>query len=204
MSDLVPKKERHLWYLLQWITICISLLAVFASVFAGWMAYKTAISSAEISWKLNKNNEIETRIYQQRYNLYISVRDAFIKFNTNTENKGTLDKSKILKNELKRIGYEVRIIWTPYIICTYSNLLSWIDNYIKFIEKESPAHAYTEYWRDIIPWLFLFEKSIRDTLLQEESIELTLIQDSTTQWFYNFNWSCNPWQLNDIDENQYR
>jgi hypothetical protein len=70
MSDLVPKKERHLWYWLQWITICISLLAVFASTFAGWMAYNASVTSAEISGKMNKENELESRWFQEKKDIY--------------------------------------------------------------------------------------------------------------------------------------
>lgn len=63
---MVTKKE----YFLQYVAIWVSLLAVFASVFAGFMAYKASILSAEISWNLTKDNEIESRNFEKRTVLY--------------------------------------------------------------------------------------------------------------------------------------
>ncbi len=205
MSDLPPKKEREenlKW--IKWSTI-FSWIAVLWTIFSWLMAYNALISSTRLSWVLEKNNEMETRIYQQRYDLYKEVGDAFVEFNVNSENKWTLDSAKELRKKLKKIWYWIRTIWTPYIICRYSNLLGSIDSYINFVEKESPAHAYTDYWRDVIPAVFLFEKSIRRTILGEEDpAPLFLIQWEATIWFYDFDSECWPWMENWISEEQYR
>ncbi len=204
MSDLIPKKERHLWYWLQGVTIFISLLAVIASIYAAIKAKEASVSTTILTSRLSKDNELESRIYQQRYDLYKEVWNAFTDFNANIENKWTLERAKILRTKLKKIWYGIRTIWTPYIICRYSNILSAIDSYVDFVEKESPAHAYTDYWRDVIPAIFLFEKSIRETILQENSVEMILIQWNSTAWFYDFNSDCHPWLENWILEDQYR
>lgn len=196
MANLFTRKEINWWLIFQWVTLVVSL-------FAALMAYNASLSSAKLSWELNKNNEIETRIYEQRYELYKLVGDALSRFSNSAE-KNYLENAKILRDELKRIGYQIRVIGTPYIICNYQNLLTSIDSYVDFVEKESPAHAYADYWRDIIPVIFLFEKSVRDTLLQTQSVDLELVQSPTTEWFYDLNWGCTPGHWNYILEDQYR
>ena len=205
MSEIVPKKERHLWYWLQWITIFISLLAVFASLFAGWMAYNASISAAAVSWKFNKENEIESRLYQQKYELYKSI---IAKFPTIIEYKPISDEwkvkwfnelEKVIKEFiklLKDIWPEIRILWWDKLIkdhnCVFEETSNYLDE-LYWIYSWEDDRTWDEKIRlvyeglkiNLIWWMHLLEESMRTDLWLT-----SLPYIYTSHWApYNLTWT---------------
>lgn len=184
-SSLPPKNERI--ENLKWVkwSAIFSWIAVLWTIFSWWMAYNASVSSAEISWKMSKENEIETRLYQQKYELYKNIWKAFIEYNNEWKDKSYPERAKILERKLLNLWYEIRVIWSNEVICAYTYLLLTIGDYIEFTTKESPAHGYTDFWRDVIPMIFDLEHAMRRDLVKDtnykDSLELE-INESSLEW----------------------
>lgn len=59
--------------MLQILTIIVSLFSIVASIFVAYKSNQTTLAITKVGGEVNKNNEIETRIYEQRYQLYKTV-----------------------------------------------------------------------------------------------------------------------------------
>ncbi|NRH21240.1 hypothetical protein HOO68_04305 [Candidatus Gracilibacteria bacterium] len=99
MSELPPKKERE--ENLKWIkwSAIFSGIAVLGTIFSGWMAYNASISTANISGKMSKENEIETRIWERKFDIYSNIIEKI------TEIRVLVGENQDIKTRIQRIKY---------------------------------------------------------------------------------------------------
>ena len=208
MSDLVPRKERHLWYWLQGITIFISLVAVFASFFAGIMAYKASVNSAEVSWRLNKKNEIESRLYQQKYDLYKDLIEKLsptldyqmMKDNKLTLDDGFLEASDKILQILKETWPSVRILWSANLVnaynCVYWNIFDFETNLALTEPKKWKdwilifQRKVNWFFENVLWWVWLLESAMREDLWMNQLPPIYAY--NSTGWNPEWTWSWNP------------
>ncbi len=174
----MTKKE----YILQYIAIWVSLLAVIASVFAWIMAYSASISTANISGKLTKENEIETRIWERKFDVYSTIIENI------TEVRKLIDENQDISTRLQRIKYllkdtdilhwKILIYWDKKIIQSISCLNYWVST-IQSQLKEIPTtiNQYDSLWFILEPLLQNIEWNIsRELFWDKANVE-------------NFNWN---------------
>lgn len=180
MTDLPPKKERE--ENLKWIkwSAIFSWIAVLWTIFSWWMAYNASLSSATISWRLTKENEIESRLYQQKYELYKYLSQeiyGLLNFPWASPKQGTIDRYKSntqkLENFILTEWPKIRILAGDEVIANFNCLSNSIDRFrLSFdellISGEFDSIANDATWhnfqKNIIWWLWVLENSMRQDL----------------------------------------
>lgn len=182
MPSLLSKKERYIPYWLQAVSIIVSLCAVFASIFSGWMSYRASTLAVEISWKINKKNEVENRNFQDKKEVYSEL------FKLMNDIEYASDISKVwLKLIEFRDKYDdwLWLVWSREVRCMFS----WLDLSITKIQVNNwtwdllrdENHLETKKWEEYngqsVVWINLLQEQIRMELYNssENQIDITKI-----------------------------
>ena len=200
----MTKKE----YFLQYIAIWVSLLAVFASVFAGIMAYKASVSSAKISGKINKENEVESRLYQQKYDLYKSLIEKLsrtldyqmIKDHHVTWDNGFFEASDKILQILKETWPSVRILGSDNLVnaynCVYWNVFDF-ETDLAFTEPQKWEdwiaifqRKVNWFFENVLWWVWLLETAMREDLWMNQLPPIYAY--NSTGWNPEWTWWWNP------------
>lgn len=173
------KNKLTIWnYISIWWIITSFIIALVSWIISYKSSYEVTSINNNLNSKLLKNNEIETRKFQIKYDLYIEILNILSEWQKNNENDWYLKKAENLNSKLKKLGYKIRILAPKKVLNTYNCLLSNIWDYIYFVTKESPAHTYTEYWRSVIPWIYSLENEIRKDIWLEDKLPILEINES--------------------------
>ena len=139
MSDLIPKKERRLWYWLQGVTIVISLIA-------SWLAFYASVKSAEVSWKLSKENEKETRLWTSRFDFYNKLNNTVTSFQNQEINYLSWLEEQMIDFNKKLWGYdgELFLISSPEVYKRYTCLRKSLEFSDSSLEDMLILESYNE------------------------------------------------------------
>ena len=170
MSDLLPKWERI--ENLKWIkwSAIFSGVAVLWTFFSGWMAYNASVSSVEISWKMTKQNEIESRIYIQKYEIYKNFSNEIfqiLNFPWRSKQESTLIRYQY---NIQRIEDFILVEWPKMRILAWEDVLKYfnclsnsVDDFKLGLYQEKPD--YNTLWYNfqihVIGWIWKLENSMR-------------------------------------------
>ncbi len=183
MADLFSKKEKHLWLIFQWITLIVSL-------FAALMAYNASISATKLSWTLNKANEIESRLYQQKFDLYKKITDELSKiYIENSSEMGFSIQANNLLTFLKINWSTMRVIWGKEAVFHYNCLIENLNSFIipEALEEDRDIYMEIERWSDynvyIAPSLYLLENAMRFELKWEYLPALWSLDHEPDDWW---------------------
>ncbi len=155
---------------IQITTLLVSILGIcvwiFSIYFTGW---------------ISKSNEIETRLYQQKYEIYksfVTEIHKLINFPWNTMSQWTIDRYKRNIQNLEDFILEkwpwIRILWwnsvNKYFNCLSSNI-DWFKNEVigKIINfnKDTSTSTRKLFEEEIILWLWFLENSMRQELWRD-------------------------------------
>ena len=172
---MVTKKnsEKETANSINWVQVATLIISIFGIGIGIVWIYLT--------WIVTKTNEIETRQYNEKYELYKNIWKAIVEYNNEWKDKTYPERARILERKLLNLWFEIRIVWSPEVICAYWYLLWAMSWYIEFTTKESPTHWYTDFWRDVIPMIFDLEKAMRQDLADDhylDILELEVDEDS--------------------------